>query len=329
VGFSQIGNDQGSIAVIALRPPSGITITSPSTIPAGKNGTAYSYTLGAVGGSGAYTWSIASGSLPSGLSLTSGGIINGTPSGTGTSTPTVQVTDGTNTTTQSLSLTIGASLATISVVQSAFGGLQSKAFASSVGVGHLLLSVCSNGGGLVSVGHPVDSLATPFQFLSAGSVRAGASATNFSIVSLFVGIAPSSGADTITCPTGYVAQSIAEIAGVNPMPDLYSVTRGTSGGAGTVTSSTVTPVVANEILVGAGLNYNGTSAVQSPWTTFGHGGIADEDTGYLIVSSTSGATVSYALSGATSYVWQILVSGFRAAAGAGGATGPTATMILQ
>jgi hypothetical protein len=38
---------------------------------------------------------------------------------------------------------------------------------------------------------------------------------------------------------------------------------------------------------------------------------------------------SFALSGATDYVWEILVSAFRTAAGAGGTPGPTATMILQ
>jgi hypothetical protein len=87
--------------------------------------------------------------------------------------------------------------------------------------------------------------------------------------------------------------------------------------------------VPNEILLGTGLNYNGTSVIQSPWTDFGNGGIADVDTGYLIVSSTSGTTVSFALSGATDYVWEILVSAFRTAAGAGGTPGPAATMILQ
>jgi hypothetical protein len=38
--------------------------------------------------------------------------------------------------------------------------------------------------------------------------------------------------------------------------------------------------VPNEILLGTGLNYNGTSVIQSLWTDFGNGGIADVDTGY-------------------------------------------------
>jgi RHS repeat-associated protein len=54
----------------------------------------YSATLQASGGSNFYTWSLASGSLPQGLSLSSSGVISGTPSSSGAeSTFTVQVAD--------------------------------------------------------------------------------------------------------------------------------------------------------------------------------------------------------------------------------------------
>lgn len=46
----------------------------------------------------AYAWSVSSGSLPSGLSLSSSGKITGTPSGTpGISSVVLQVTDGVST----------------------------------------------------------------------------------------------------------------------------------------------------------------------------------------------------------------------------------------
>ena len=53
----------------------------------------YSQTLQATGGVPPYTWSIASGSLGTGLNLSAGGTISGTPTATGTSVFVVRVTD--------------------------------------------------------------------------------------------------------------------------------------------------------------------------------------------------------------------------------------------
>ncbi len=75
---------------------SSLTITS-STLPAGTSGTAYSSPLQASGGTPAYTWSIASGSLPAGLTLAATtGVISGTPTATGTSSFTAAVSDNGN-----------------------------------------------------------------------------------------------------------------------------------------------------------------------------------------------------------------------------------------
>jgi hypothetical protein len=73
-----------------------LTITTPS-LPNGSIGVAYSQTLAASGGTPPYTWAIASGSLPAGLSLNvKSGTLSGTPSGApATFTFTVQVTDST------------------------------------------------------------------------------------------------------------------------------------------------------------------------------------------------------------------------------------------
>lgn len=82
-----------------------------SSLDSGRVGQAYSETVMAVGGTPDYSWSIASGSLPSGLSLDAAtGEISGTPAETGTFTFTVQVTDATTptarTNTRSLRITI-------------------------------------------------------------------------------------------------------------------------------------------------------------------------------------------------------------------------------
>jgi hypothetical protein len=71
------------------------TITT-TTLPNGIQNTAYSSTVTASGGATSYTWSVSTGSLPTGLTLTSGtpsATISGTPSAIGTYTFTLQVVD--------------------------------------------------------------------------------------------------------------------------------------------------------------------------------------------------------------------------------------------
>jgi len=70
-----------------------LTITSTS-LPDGAVGSAYNATLTASGGTGSYSWSISSGSLPDGISLDPGtGVLSGTPTSVGQANFTVQVTD--------------------------------------------------------------------------------------------------------------------------------------------------------------------------------------------------------------------------------------------
>jgi putative Ig domain-containing protein len=77
---------------ITVVPPM-LTIST-SSLPNGQQGTAYSQTLVATGGVTPYSWSITVGTLPAGLAINaSTGVISGTPTGTGTSNFTVQVTD--------------------------------------------------------------------------------------------------------------------------------------------------------------------------------------------------------------------------------------------
>ncbi len=83
------------------------TITSTSPLPAGTVGTAYSQTLTATGDA-TITWAVTSGSLPAGLSLSSGGAITGTPTTAGTSTPTITATNSTGSDADVFSITINA-----------------------------------------------------------------------------------------------------------------------------------------------------------------------------------------------------------------------------
>jgi hypothetical protein len=66
---------------------------SPMTLPNGTKGSAYSQTITASGGTGPYTYAVTSGALPAGLSLSSGGVLSGTPTTPGYSSFTVTATD--------------------------------------------------------------------------------------------------------------------------------------------------------------------------------------------------------------------------------------------
>jgi hypothetical protein len=62
-------------------------------LPQGTLGQAYQFTLIAAGGRAPLSWSITSGALPGGLTLSSTGVLSGTPDAAGTSTVTVTVRD--------------------------------------------------------------------------------------------------------------------------------------------------------------------------------------------------------------------------------------------
>ena len=97
-----------SSTFFVMPPPSFVTTNLPVATPT----YIYSTTLQAAGGVQPLKWSLASGSLPAGLSLNSAGTIYGTPSTGGTSTFTLKVTDssgapgGSLSTQQAFSLTV-------------------------------------------------------------------------------------------------------------------------------------------------------------------------------------------------------------------------------
>jgi large repetitive protein len=87
-----------------------LTITINSSLPAGAIGMQYAQTLSASGGVAPFvSWTLTSGSLPAGLSLSSDGAISGTPAVSGRSVFTVTVTDSAgNTSSSMLSITVAA-----------------------------------------------------------------------------------------------------------------------------------------------------------------------------------------------------------------------------
>jgi large repetitive protein len=81
--------------------------------PTGWTRTVYLDTLTVSGGTSPFTWSVSSGSLPGGISLSADGNLTGTPTATGTFSFTVKVTDANGqTATQATSITINAGVST-------------------------------------------------------------------------------------------------------------------------------------------------------------------------------------------------------------------------
>ena len=111
-------------------------------LPAGTAGSTYSTTLSSSGGSAPVTWSVASGSLPAGLSLNaSTGTISGTPSAPIAANVTFRATDS-STATRDITLGIGVATggATITIAPTSLsdgtvGTAYSQTFSASGGTG--------------------------------------------------------------------------------------------------------------------------------------------------------------------------------------------------
>src|SRR5664280_526997 len=105
---------------------------NPASLPNGMQGTAYSQTVTASGGTGPYTFVMSSGALPAGLSLSSGGVLSGTPTGSGPSTFTVRATDSVaNTGSRTYTITIGSNILTVSPA-SLPAGTQGVAYSQTI-----------------------------------------------------------------------------------------------------------------------------------------------------------------------------------------------------
>jgi prepilin-type N-terminal cleavage/methylation domain-containing protein len=96
-------------AAITIQPPP-LTISAPPYLPDGQVGRTYtSTTMSGSGGTGTYTWSVTSG-LPQGLSITTGGVISGSPTLAGSYNVVVKLSDGSTNVSTTFSVTINALL---------------------------------------------------------------------------------------------------------------------------------------------------------------------------------------------------------------------------
>jgi hypothetical protein len=166
----QTASQAFSIAIAAV--PS-LAITG--TLGAGTAGVAYSATLGATGGygTGAYTFSLVSGTLPTGLTLSAGGVLSGTPTGAGTFTFRVQVTSTLATAVASI-LPLTATQSFTIVVSAVALTITGSPGSGTVGVPYLATLTSSGGYGTGTCTFALLSGTLPADItLSAGGILSG------------------------------------------------------------------------------------------------------------------------------------------------------------
>ena len=315
----------GMVCIAALKlANTGITFTTPTSLPDSIVGNAYSYTPLAVGGQGSYTWSKTAGSLPGGLSLNSStGAITGTVSGsTGNFSFTLSVTDGTNTQTQNATIKIGSSLNTPTVhctnVASAFN--TASLVCNPVTVGD---TIFAQGGGGTSSGNTstfafycTDSFGTVFNVARLDYIGFGSS-DFFGTSEVLVGVAAGSGSDTITCSSVKSLYSVASVAGLSDAAgDNSLVTTGVNSSTPqVVTSSTLTTLAPDEWLYATGSCYNASCVPtpQSPFTDIG-GGLLQCDASYDQATTVSGYSISYSIATNNTFPYTLQLLGIRPSA---------------
>jgi PKD repeat protein len=212
-----------------------LSVTTTS-LAAGTVGTAYSKTLAATGGTTPYTWSIKAGTLPAGLTLSSAGVISGTPTTAGTNSFTVQVKAANNTTaTKALSIVVNAPPLTINTValdNGYIGTAYAQTLAATGGKTPYKWSVTTGtlpagltlgtGTGVIS-GAPTTAGSSTFTV----KVLDNNSASTTKSLSITIYAVPS--VATSSLPDGYIAtaysQTLAATGGKTPYK--WSVTTGT------------------------------------------------------------------------------------------------------
>ncbi len=214
------------------------TITlSPSALTNATVATAYSQTITASGGTAAYTYAITSGALPTGLTLSSGGVLSGTPTAGGTFNFTVTTTDsstgsGPYTGSRAYSLLVNAPTLAITPASGSLsasaGVAYSQTFTGSGGLAPYTYSLAVNSG----------TMPTGLSFNTGTGVLSGTPTTtgvvNFTVTATdhATGTGPysTSGTYTLTtsAPTITVSPTTLSAATVGA---AYSQTATASGGA--------------------------------------------------------------------------------------------------
>lgn len=202
-----------------------IAITCPAS--SATMGISYSSSATASGGSGSYSYSLASGSLPSNLSLSPSGLVSGTPTTAQTANFTLRATDSTNNTnTKACSITVSCpamSITTASLPSGTQGTAYNTTVSATGGSGTYSWSATGLPSGLSissSTGTISGTPSSSGTFLANVSVNASACGSASKPFNLTITACPAMSITTTSLPSA--AQG-----------DAYSYTVTATGGSGT------------------------------------------------------------------------------------------------
>jgi len=111
-----VGTAISKTVTLTVNAPSLPLQVTSSQLPDGTVAVAYTATLSASGGSAPYVWSVLTGALPAGLTLTTTGTITGTPTTSGVTRFAVQVSDTVRSSSANLSINVGMPSATVEII---------------------------------------------------------------------------------------------------------------------------------------------------------------------------------------------------------------------
>jgi outer membrane autotransporter protein len=215
---------------LTIAPPPTITIT-PATLPDATVGVAYSQTVTGNGGTGPYSFSISSGSLPIGMSFSSAGVLSGTPTTAGSYTFNLVATDSNGNASVPTSYTVNVVAPTITITPATLPD-------ATVGVAYSQ-TVAGNGGTApYSFSIPSGSLPIGMSFSSAGVL----SGTPTTAGSYTFSLIATDSFGSASAPTSYTVNVVAPTITITPatLPDgvvgtAYSQTFAGNGGTGPYT----------------------------------------------------------------------------------------------
>lgn len=218
----------------APKPKPKILSISTTSLPSGTVGTAFSATLTATGGTTPYKWSLTSGTLPAGLSLSTAGPISGTPTAPANAASlTFKVTDsGRPVQSKSVTLTLTITPPALVVTTASLpGGQVGSAYTANLGAsGGTAPYRWSLSGGTLPGGLS----------LSTSGVISGTPTTAQNVTGLSFLVTDSS-APSRTAQTGSLSITINAASGVTIVPKRAGLTvtehlslRATSGDGGSV-----------------------------------------------------------------------------------------------
>jgi hypothetical protein len=319
------GGTTGSVVTIAFQSKA-LAITSAAAAPDGGTTSTYDFTLLSAGGAGAITWSVTGGALPTGLSLNAGtGEITGTPTVSNNYSATFQATDGTHTATKTITFKITTGLNAIALIQTQttpgpVNGSTSLTFGSSVTAGHTIAVQFNFNATADQISSCTDTLGTSFALVVAMGMK-GDNLTQAVLGEILIaaGVAPASGADTVTCPTIATlgqAVAIAEFSNVSYIAnDNTAGTVGVDTSPVTITSNALTTLVPNQVIFGACTGHfaGSTNTVNAPFTAIGSA--LASATAYRIVTSVAGYSLSCNQASNSDRSWLIGIAGFRPTGG--------------